>query len=167
MVTRLQCGSIIMTYMRNGEIYKNYSIANASDHIAATKRHFLGLPGYLQSKLAWPSCHDFWNKWSGSICIVPLWLMTYMIKDEINILYPHKMHLITFPLRNFTFKVFQDIFRVNLHMQDPAATILEINGHEVSVWFHYDDLHAKWWNIQKLLHIKCIWSHCRYKTSLF
>ena len=43
------------------------------------------------------------------------------------------MHLITFPLRNFTLKDFQDIFRVNL--QNPGATIFEINGHKACMYW--------------------------------
>ena len=96
------CGPIIMSYMLKDKIIIIYPTTNASGHVAATKRHFLG----------------------------------------------HETIL-------------------GLNLQDPSVPTFEINGHGASVWVHYKALHMKRQNLHNLPHYKCIWSHCRNKTSLF
>ena len=89
-------------------------------------------------------CPDFWNKWSWGFCVIPLWWITCSLNKL-----THKTYLVMYLVTIIKIKsqicrfMFVTVYITKLQ---PDAQTFEINGHEASVWYHYNELRSVWTN---------------------
>ena len=102
------------------------------------------LPTNLCVQVA-PRCLDFWNKLSWGLCVIPIWWITYNVNKMTHITYL-VMYLVTIikeKKSNLSIFACLLIYAPGLH---PYAMTFELNGHEASVSYQYDELHIMWTN---------------------
>ena len=89
----------------------------------------------LCAKVA-PRRPDFWNKWSWGLYVILIWRITYNVNKSTHTTYL-VMYLVTIIKQKFRFAIFAcfPVYAPKLH---PDAHTFEINGHEASMWYHYD-----------------------------
>ena len=100
-------------------------------------------------------CLEFWTKWSRSLCVIPIWWITYNVNKLTHMTYL-VMYLDTIKRRrksNLSIFACLVIYAPKLH---PDALTFELNGHEASVWYQYDELQ---YSVNKLTHITCLIMH--------
>ena len=96
-------------------------------------------------------CHDFWNKLSWRLCVIPICCIPYHVNK-----WTHTTYLVMYLVAIIKKK--KQICRVllayrfspKLHLDAPT---FKINGREASAWFHYDGSHIMWTNGR----IKPVW----------
>ena len=110
-------------------------------------------------------CPNFWNKWSWGFCVIPLWWIICSLNKLTHNTYL-VMYLVT--IIKITSQICRFIFvTVYITKLQPDAPTFEINGHEASVWYHYDELHAFWTNWPKNLSGSVFGYNHKQKTQIW
>ena len=141
MVLTPLCNSSMMDYIWCEQINRYNLSGNVFGYSHEEKTQIYR---FLHAAVYAPKCPDFCNKWSWCHCVIPIWWITYGVNKSTGITYL-VMYLDNREEKNSNLSIFACllVYAPKLH---PAVSTIEINGHEASVLYQYDELHIMWTN---------------------
>ena len=133
-----------VTYNVNKSTHKTYLVMYLVTILKKKKIKFVDfcLLTNLCTQVA-PRCLDLWTKWSWGLCVIPIWWIAYNVNKLTHIIYL-VMYLVTIIKKIIKFVDFSCLLIYAPKL--PDALTFELNGHEASVWYQYDELHIMWTN---------------------